>query len=69
MMEGLLNDIFNIALVLIYFSWPLLPIGYYFQRKKDTEIKEEIKEPLNMIMLIIALFIISIFVYGAIQGV
>lgn len=69
MFEGLLNDILNITLVLVYFSWPLLPIGYYFQRKKDTTIREEVENPVNIIMLLIALSIISVFVYGSFQGI
>lgn len=67
-MEPLFNiaTVFSIILTLIT---PALLIGLYYQRKKDEGIKEILRQPGNIIGLLIIAVIFSLFGYGLIQAV
>lgn len=56
---------FSIILTLIA---PAFLIGLYYQRKRDEGIKDVLRQPGNIIGLIIIIAIFSMFGYGIIQA-
>lgn len=60
-----LVTVFSIILTLIA---PALLLGLYYQRKKDEDLKDVLRQPGNIIGLIIIAVIFSLFSYGIIQA-
>ena len=66
---GAISSVVTVFSIIFALITPALLIGLYYQRKRDEGIKDVLRQPGNIIGLIIIVAIFSLFGWGVVQAI